>query len=292
MRVCAGLGGLVLLGSYLGALHPLGDSLAVFRNWIAGLLLACAVVMILVRPRGFGMLVSIGAGIALLGATPIPPAALHASAFVRPQTIYQKNLLFALPNAGAILADIAEIDPDHITLQELNANNRQQVLSALPSHYARHYCGYSSVGGVAVLSRHEVVEGSEFCVQGHGMAGFQVLTPQGPLWVISVHLRWPFPYEQRAQVEELVPVIAALEGPILIGGDFNMVPWSWVLREFAQASGSQVPRPISGTIHLFDGWLAPPIDHVLLPGVGGLHSVRPRLGSDHMGVVGMFEIAP
>lgn len=292
VRLCAGCGVLVLVGSYLGALHPLGDSLAVFRIWIAGLVLALAGVMVLSRPRALGAGVAAGAVVALAGATPLPFAAVQASAFAQPQTIYQKNLLFALPNADAILADIADIDPDHITLQEVNVANRRQVLDALPPHYARHHCPFASVGGVAVLSRYEVIEGSAFCIEGRGMAGFQVRSPQGPLWVVSVHLHWPYPYGQRAQVEELTPLIAALEGPVLIGGDFNMVPGSWVMRAFERASGSHVSRPLSGTIRLLDGWFAPPIDHVLLPGGGGIASVRPRLGSDHLAVVGMFEIAP
>ncbi|GAB5446592.1 endonuclease/exonuclease/phosphatase family protein [Gymnodinialimonas sp.] len=283
---------MTLLASYLGALHPLGDSLAVFRIWIAGLLLPFALLMVLQSPRGVGLLVSASAAAALATTMPLSFGAVQASGFIQPQTIYQKNLLFALPDAEAILADIAEIGPDHITLQELNENNRAQVLHALPQDYARHYCPFASVGGVAVLSRFDVVEGSAFCIEGRGMAGFQVITPQGPLWVISVHLHWPYPFDQRPQVEELTPLIAGLDGPVLIGGDFNMVPGTWVMRAFERASGSRVARPISGTIRLFDGWFAPPIDHVLLPGQGGLHSVRPRLGSDHMGVVGLFEIAP
>lgn len=290
--LCVGLGVMTLLGSYLGVLHPLGDSLAVFRIWIAGLLLPFTLVMALLRPRVLGVVVSVFATIALIGATPLQFTSVQVSEFQQAQTIYQKNLRFSLPNADAILADIADIDPDHITLQELAANNREQVLGALPQHYARHYCPFASVGGVAVLSRYAVIEGSAFCLEGRGMAGFQVQSPQGPLWVVSVHLHWPYPYSQRAQVEELAPIIAALDGPVVIGGDFNMVPWSWVLRTFERASGSQVPRPVSGTIRLFDGWVAPPIDHVILPGMGGIQSVRPRLGSDHLAVVGLFEITP
>lgn len=290
--VCVGLGVLALLGSYLGVLHPLGDSLAVFRIWIAGLLLPFALILVVLRPRVLGLVVSAFTVIALIGATPMYGTAVHISEFSRPQTIYQKNLLFALPNADAILADLAEVSPDHITLQELASNNRAQVLDALPQIYARHYCPFATVGGVAVLSRFEVIEGSPFCIEGRGMAGFQVQSPQGPLWVVSIHLHWPYPYGQRSQVEELAPIIEALDGPVLIGGDFNMVPWSWVLRRFENASGSHVPRPVSGTIRLFDGWVAPPIDHVILPGTGGIQSVRPRLGSDHLAVVGMFEIMP
>ena len=283
---------MALAGSYLGALHPVGDSLAVFRIWLAGLLLPFALALLVLRPRLIGLGATVFATLALISATPMRGTAAHVSEFARPQTVYQKNLLFALPNADAILADIAEVSPDHITLQELAQTNRAQVLDVLPQYYARHYCPFATVGGVAVLSRYEVIDGSAFCLEERGMAGFQVQSPQGPLWVVSVHLHWPYPFGQRAQVEELLPIIEALDGPVLIGGDFNMVPWSWVMRGFERASGSRLPRPISGTIRLFDGWVAPPIDHVILPGRGGITSVRPRLGSDHLAVVGMFEIAP
>lgn len=281
---------LTLVASYLGAWHPVGDLLAVFRIWIAGVLLVLALSLVMMRPRAVGGITAVAAGIALVGAMPMSLVQPHSSGFAQPQTIYQKNLLFALPDASAILADIAEVSPDHITLQEVSARNRVQVLDALPTLYARHYCAFASVGGVAVASRYDVVEGSAFCIEGRGMAGFQVLGPQGPLWVVSVHLHWPYPFRQREQVEELTPIIAALDGPVLIGGDFNMVPWSWVMREFERASGSRVPDPVSGTIRLFDGLIAPPIDHVLLPGRGGTLSVRPRLGSDHLAVVGTFEM--
>ena len=290
VRLCVGLGLLALGASYLGALHPLGDSLAVFRIWISGLLLPLALLLAFFRPRIVGISTVVLSAIGLFSATPAPFATAHASEFQRPQSVYQKNLLFALPNASAILADIAEVSPDHITLQELNANNRAQVLDALPSYYARHYCPFASVGGVAVLSRYEVIEGSAFCIEGRGMVGFQVRSPQGPLWVVSVHLHWPYPYRQRPQVEELTEFIAGLDGPVLIGGDFNMVPWSWVMRAFEGASGSRVPHPLHGTIQLFDGWVAPPIDHVVVPGRGGISSVRPRLGSDHRAVVGLFDL--
>lgn len=290
VRLCVGLGVLSLIGSYLGALHPLGDSLAVFRIWIAGLVLPFALVLALMRPRIWGLSVSVAAIVAVIGATPMALLQPNESAFSAPQTIYQKNLLFALPDATAILADMADVAPDHITLQEVNANNRAQVLAALPAQYARHYCPFASVGGVAVASRFDVVADSAFCIEGRGIAGFQVLSPEGLLWVVSVHLHWPYPYDQRAQVEELTPILASLDGPVLICGDFNMVPWSWVMRAFERASGSFVPHPHSGTIQLFDGWIAPPIDHVILPGRGGIQSIRPRLGSDHRAVVGVFEI--
>ncbi|MBF9045418.1 hypothetical protein HKCCE4037_18935 [Rhodobacterales bacterium HKCCE4037] len=290
--LCAMAGALALAGSYLGALHPVGDSLAVFRIWISGLLIPFALALAMAGSKRWGLVLTAFAAVSLYSSMPRPLVVRHESEFTHQQLIYQKNLLFSLPDPSRILADIAQVSPHYITLQEVSTRNRIAVYDALPDDYARHYCAFGSVGGVAVLARYEVIEGSRFCIEGRGLVGFQVESPSGPLWVVSVHLHWPYPHRQREQIDELLPVISALDGPVLIGGDFNMVPWSWALRAVERASGSTVAAPLAGTIQLFDGLVAPPIDHVLLPTDGGALEVRPRNGSDHRSVIGIFEGAP
>lgn len=283
------VGAATLAASYLGRLHPLGDSLAVFRPWIAGGVGLLALIWLLVGPtRELAALTLLGAAFALVQSLPLAKPQKLAD-FTQPQVIYQKNLLFRLATPERVLADIAAVAPDFITLQEVSRSNYSAVYEALPPEYHRHYCDYASVGGVAVASRYEVVPGSAFCIEHRGMVGFQVHAPTGPLWLVSVHLHWPFPYDQPAQVAELTDILEALEGPVLIGGDFNMVPGSSVLRRFAQASGSRVAPPIAPTFRLFRGLLAPTIDNLLLPETGGILDVRPGNGSDHSSVVGVFE---
>ncbi|MEM1342670.1 MAG: endonuclease/exonuclease/phosphatase family protein [Pseudomonadota bacterium] len=292
--VLAGLAALALAGSYLGALHPVGDSLAVFRDWIGFGALGAAGLMLLARMRWpLAVLLGLWGGLAWYFATPVGTP-LAASEFREPQRIYQKNLLFALEDPSAILADIAARDPQFITLQEVSARNAASVLDALPRRYARHFCPYAAVGGVAVLSTYDVIEGSRFCLEGQGIVGFQVDAPGGPLWVISVHMHWPYPFDQPQQLAALIPVIEALEGPVLIGGDFNMVAWSHALRSYERASGGEVAAPLQGTFPLLGGWLFPAIDHVILPQGrgGGLEALAPRNGSDHYTVIGVFEGAP
>ena len=45
-----------ILGGYLGALHPIGDSLAVFRLWFALVLAVIAVGLVLLGAWRFGVL--------------------------------------------------------------------------------------------------------------------------------------------------------------------------------------------------------------------------------------------
>ena len=292
VRVCTAMGALAALGSLLGAVHPLGDSLAVMRPWIAGGLTVCVVAALSVAQSRWAGLAAVLAGLCVVLSAPLPWRAVTADQFAVPQSVYQKNLLFRLSDPSRILADIAALDPDHITLQEVSAGNRAAVYDVLAARYEHQYCTFPVVGGVAVLSRYPVIEGTRICVDGEGLAGFQVDAPGGPLWVVSIHLRWPYPYYQRDQIELLLPVIEALDGPVLIGGDFNMVRATWVTRAFERTSGSNLAAPLAGTIQLFDGWFAPAIDHVFLPNTGGIHSVRPRNNSDHRSVFALFEGAP
>lgn len=284
-------GALPLLGGYLGALHPAGDSLAVFRLWLAlGVGLSALLLALLgARRLGAGLL-----ALALVAAVPLALRMAPGQARAGPgdgQSLYQKNLLFLLPDPAPILSEIGALRPDHITLQEVSARNRAAVFEALPEAYARHICPFARVGAVAVASRHPVDPGSEICHEGSGLAAFRVTSPDGPLWVVSIHLHWPWPHGQAGQVDRLLPLLAALDGPVLIGGDFNMVPWSHTLRRIERAARARVQGPTRGTRPLLAPLVDLPIDHVLFPGRGGLQ-YRPPLGSDHDGVLARFHLDP
>ncbi len=151
--------------------------------------------------------------------------------------------------------------------------------------------GAPMVGGVAVASIWPVVEGSRICGDLDGMAAMQVKTPAGPIWVISLHLHWPYPHRQPVQVRRLIPQIEALQGRKIIGGDFNMVPWSATLRRIEAASGSKRIGYPHKTFPMFDGGLRLPIDHTLVPDTRLYQTkMRPLLGSDHHGLFAEFRL--
>lgn len=119
----------------------------------------------------------------------------------------------------------------------------------------------------------------------------QVETPDGPVWVVSLHLHWPYPMGQAAQVRALLPELAALKGPVVLGGDFNMVPWSHSIRAIAAATNTRRIGAVQYTLPL-KGLYTLPIDHLLVPQTPQAASTekRPLLGSDHYGVLARFSI--
>lgn len=277
------LGLALLAATYGGPWHPAGDSLSVGRPYLAALLLALG---LLWRGR-VGWLAVAGGVVAL---APMVWAAAVADRPTAGVTIYQKNLLFALPDPSAIIADIRSAAPDVVLLAELGNRNLAipQALTDILPHQA--ICPAHAVGAVAILSRWPMVD--EDCRKGQGAVAARVVTPGGPLTVAALHLHWPWPFGQAAQVDRLLPWLEALPRPAVVGGDFNSVPAAQVVRHIADATGTRRAGPLRPSFFL-KSVLPVTIDHVLTPaGLRARSEMRPDLGSDHRGQIVTLEMAP
>jgi len=292
-RILLVLGVLVaalLAASYLGVVHGLGDSLAVLRPALAGVAVVIGGLLGLVRRSGAGLVVG-AAG--LIAGLPVLWSSLPAADAEYGYATYQKNLSFRLADPAPLIADIAGHAPDFVTLQEVTGRTRAVMVGLAEALPSQHLCPFAAVGGVAVLSRWPTIAGTERCAEDDGLAAMQVETPEGPVWIVSIHLHWPFPYRQPAQLARLIPALEAMNGPIVIGGDFNMVPWSHTLARVAQATDSERAGSVTYTLPMMGGWVTLPIDHVLVPRGRGPTTARrlPLLGSDHHGVLAGFALA-
>ncbi|MDU8928442.1 endonuclease [Alisedimentitalea sp. MJ-SS2] len=278
---------LSVVAGFAGALHPAGDSLAVFQLPLS------VVAAIAVIWTGWSRWLRWPLALALTGligfhvASGIKPADASETGYA----LYQKNLLFVAGDRSSLVADIRASGATLVTLQEVTRRNRA-VLDNLKADFpAQHFCPFARVGGVAVLSRLPKVPGSERCAERDGLAAMQVEGPDGPVWVVSLHLHWPWPYGQTDHVARLEPVLRGLEGPMLIGGDFNAVAWSHAVSRIEAVSGTRRLGHHLVTFQLprLGMWIG--IDHVLsnLPG-GARTETRAALGSDHFGVLARFDM--
>jgi len=280
-----------LIGSYLGALHPLGDSLAVFRWHFAFGLMAVTLMGALCWKRRriwWALLVLscawISGGIWFYG-----QKIGTASDF--DLVVYQKNMSYRMVDWRPLKQDILSQRADIVTLQEVEPGNRQLLSDLAASHPSRAYCRFAGVGGVAIASSLPRTDADPICIEGEGMIALQVETVYGPLWIVSLHLHWPYPFGQAAQVERLLPHLTALDGPVLVAGDFNMVPWSHVLRSIEDATNTERAGHLLYTFPMKRERISLPIDHVLIPGNNDRDiRRRPLLGSDHYGVVARFTM--
>jgi len=274
---------LTLLGaSFAGALHPAGDSLAVFRLPLA---VACGLAVVW-TPWGRAVRWPLAAAcLAVLGwhgwmARAALPDEAGATA------VYQKNLSFRSGDKGLLVADLSALAPDHVTLQEVNDRNLPLLAQLEAAYPSQVLCPFSFVGGVAVLSRHPLVAESAICAERDGLAAMQVQAPGGPVWVVSIHLHWPWPHGQASQIDRLLPLLETLDGKVIIGADFNAVAWSHAVTRIERASGTRRLGPHMATFVLPRVPLGIGIDHVLASAPDGAATFRrARLGSDHYGIL-------
>ncbi|WP_165352785.1 endonuclease/exonuclease/phosphatase family protein [Loktanella sp. IMCC34160] len=285
--------GLVVLAlTHLGAAVPLGDALAVLRPHV--ILLGVPVVL--------GLLLARLGRVALVALAAVSASAWftysdwHGTADRLTGTgalsIYQKNLLWNGTDRDALLQDIRTSDADFVTLQEVSRENAAIVDGLADLYPHRQICQSAGNGGIAILSRHPLQDGQDGCRAGEGIILARADLPNGDsLWIGSVHLNWPFPYDQARQVPGVIRGLAALDEPVLIGGDFNMVPWGSAVRQIARAARADRVGGYGSTFPGF-GWFAPlAIDHVLVPdGTAARAEVRPRFGSDHLGVLVRLDL--
>ncbi|MEM9425318.1 MAG: endonuclease/exonuclease/phosphatase family protein [Pseudomonadota bacterium] len=292
-----------LLAGFAGRFHGAGDTFALARPLFVPILALLSLIAFAVRPRllgAIGLALAVSAAVSLVPPTPVASVADDA----RRYTVYQKNLLWGLQDVAPVFEDIESSDADFVMLQEVHPRNRPLLERLRGTYPHQHFCPVATkAGGIAVLSRVPPTEVGPVCEQYSRMAALQIATPDGPLWVVSLHLYWPFPFAQPRQLERMLPMLEALDGPVVLGGDFNIVSWTYAANAVERATQTTNAGYAGGTFEFqYDRWgrnllhLMPkiPIDHILVPETGAALTLtrRPLLGSDHHGLVATFAMAP
>lgn len=280
----------VLAAGYAGRIVAIGDSLAVGRPHVVVFLLILSAPLLAFRAKALAIIsvvAAFGAGSPILWGF-VQKGQPETGQY----TIYQKNLLGRAWPRYSLAADIIGVDPDFVALQEVSDHNLKFMANMFGHFPSQITCPFVNQKSVSVLSRHPMVPGSAGCGKGIGLAMMQVdIADLQPVWLVSVHLRWPFPYGQSGQVREIVQTLSMLQGPVLLAGDFNMVPWGSSVAALGKATNTRRVGPYKVTYPRYLPYIPFAIDHILLP-TGGSASVttRPLLGSDHLGLLARFDL--
>ncbi|HHZ10259.1 MAG TPA: AP endonuclease [Rhizobiales bacterium] len=301
---------LPLVAGFLGSWHPALDSFAHLRAHLAvSLALAALPALFLPGIRRVGwtaLLLGAAAfsstlpGAALPGVSPVS-AAFHAkdgnTAVYR---LLQLNLRFDNRTPEKVLSLIGRLSPDVVTLNEVSRYWTPK-LSLLENAYPyRILCAVdSNVGATAVLSRRPFVPGTAGACHVDGSMSTATIDFGGrPVAVAALHLEWPWPFDQPAQIGRLAPHLAALAPTALVAGDLNAVPWSHAVRRIA-AAGGLARAPAAGPTWLWRRlpvslrpWIGLTIDHVFTKGAIAIHSVTiaEPVGSDHAPLLVEFSL--
>ncbi|MDQ7249203.1 endonuclease/exonuclease/phosphatase family protein [Dongia sedimenti] len=197
-----------------------------------------------------------------------------------------------------ILAYLREEQPDIVFLEELKEKHKQVFASLSDLYPTQVTCHESTTNCETMLlsrfpARRQHAGRIDGALPSTALAELDV--DGRTLTAIAVHVVWPFPFRgqdaQRQQVLHLAQSLQAVEGPLLIGGDFNGGAWvrnQRDLRELTGLSGEPGFHPTwpALPIHGIEApqWLRLPIDHLFSRGGPVIIAAElgPELGSDHL----------
>lgn len=272
VRIFAGLALLIFALSFANGFHPLLDSLSIGRPLVAMTALILAVSFR--RPYREIVIVGLLVWLSFFAKTFLPTVSPKDLNF----RLYQHNLLFT--NTAPDLSLVAnQRFPDVMTLQEVR--DSESSIRALTNYPYRVICAFEAIGQTAVVSKYPIVK--QGCGEGdfRGFAWAQIEIQGKNVTVVSLHLHWPFPHKQSDQIKEILPQLAALPRPIILGGDFNQTRWSHSVKQISEAIGGNVPSQTLFTLNRAPLFL--PIDHIISPFEMSVSKLN-RYGSDHNGL--------
>ncbi|WP_193336305.1 endonuclease/exonuclease/phosphatase family protein [Devosia beringensis] len=241
----------------------------------------------------------------IAGLQPRPPATTSDTVTVMTHNLFGLNY-----DMEQVMAAIRAENPDIIVLQEYfgeQATDLHPLLLASYPFFARCLGGKrANLGLYSRLPFDQAQDGA--CPNnayvtdrtGHILAQFS--TPGGKSFsLLTTHMDWPLPMErQRDQLAGLSDLLASIEGPLIVAGDFNSTAWSYALRNFVAANGlvretvNLVTFPMR--FYYFGAWRDAipflPLDHVMVRGGVVVHELHAggRTASDHLPVVFTFSV--
>jgi endonuclease/exonuclease/phosphatase (EEP) superfamily protein YafD len=299
----AGVFFLLTLAGYAGRWHPTLEAIANFRLHLAVLAGVLGMALGLARRRraaGFALLTTL---IAAAGLGPVFDPAERPGAQVsdggRPLTLLYANLRNSNPEPAALAAMLRAIDADILITSETPravVEGAGGLAAAYPYRLVR--SGAGEALRTAIWSKYPLRGGVLYLnntVAPTAAAAIADLGGGATLGLIGAHFSRPLERLSRIQAEALGPMASRLGHPLIVAGDFNASPWSWVVARAAEVTGTQILGGYrvtwKGSYRTPLGPLPEPwghqIDQILLSAGIGVVSVETLdlPGSDHLGLL-------
>lgn len=267
------------------------DSFAHFIHYylLAFVLVTIAAIILKMKKTAVITVLCTAIGVFLLG--PAQPfsfgsAAANSGSSGRELKVMAFNLLYLNNRVEDITDYVNSENPDVLFLQEVSPDN-EALLEALTAYPNQQRCRLNQFMSIITLSKTQAL--AQDCLPESRLAWMELEHEGQKFRAISTHLHWPWPFGQWFQIDALRNDIAGwnTDIPIILGGDFNAVPWSHAVRTVEDIIRSKVVPGFRLTLFKYvtpvEAPLFMPIDQILLPkGATPVSAkVGPNLGSDH-----------
>lgn len=254
---------------------------------------ALVVVMLVVglRWRGLAFLLVLGAA----GAHGLLPVLdMHASRDAprsAPQTttldILSYNVLTGNRRADEAARYIIESAPDVAVIMETPGimDHLEAIAAVLPYRLG---CDRPAACDLSIFSKYPIEAGEAYRFWPYRLDRFmsaRIIKDGVPVTVFGVHFTKPY-FDQASwgETEQLIRVLARIEGSVIVTGDFNAAPWSDPV-EYLVREASLIPGPSHpATWPVRVGALGVPIDNMFTRGdarILGIAAGADSFGSNH-----------
>ena len=261
-------------------------------------LLATAVLLALLALRRRWALCAVLVAAGAVSAVPVLPylplGLPVVTASTAPIKVLTVNVSFRQFSPRRLLEIVREADPDVLVVQELTpyANG---VLADFDTAFP-HHRKFPADGptGIGLWSHHELESATTLALGRSPAIEARVRAPQGSFTVIGAHLSSPVSPRRAAardvELRELGVRSAAVAGPLVVAGDFNLTPYSPFFADWLESSrltDTRRGRTLSASWPATMPWFGIPIDHVAVSSDFSIlsHSRLPDFGSDHYGLL-------
>ncbi len=278
------------------------DLLAVFRVYYLGVFLLLALGALCCQYKGIFTMALLGILLNAASVLPVyfpPPQqpVLNAKNTMN-LTVLQCNLLYVNPHSAPFIHYVHQVQPDIITLEEMNYRWRKALLKDAFFRKQYPFYVYSVQKQLALFSRFPLKQPplSETNLKhpmAHEVLLSQIRLASRDLTVVVVHLKHPtngfLASTQREVVSYLVAHQQDYPRPLIVIGDFNATPWSAQFRHLKHALSLADSRQGFGIQPTWGPFGVPlfPIDHALISQAIRVQNrlVGPDIGSDHRPVL-------
>jgi endonuclease/exonuclease/phosphatase (EEP) superfamily protein YafD len=230
---------------------------------------------------------------------PSPAPALAANQSLK---VMSFNVFGLNQDYEAVAELILTEQPDILLLQEAYHHNGIPLIATLQTYYssAPFYVIHNQRMGQAIISRYPLQQLERPTYLKGRTLKVRVDTPTGPIMIWNTHTFPPLPQTRHEQqLANLALDIAATDGPLIVGGDFNTTDQSeayqWIAQHLANAhwqAGWSFGFSFPAKVRELHGWLPIRplirIDHIFYSShflAGEARTLSDSAGSDHFPVV-------
>lgn len=296
---------LLALAGWAGSVLPYLDGLNHFAPiWLAFSLVAAVVCLLLGRHgRGWAAycVIAAFAHAGIMAPELLRPEPERSATGERTVRIVWLNTWLGSRPSGDVLSYLEASGADFVLVSELH-DEGQAAFEQLHARYPTMIrCDDGHECNTIVFARRDAISTQTDTGLRASAGEFDI--DGAPLRLIAAHVARPNPPgRQKRELESLLELIGEQPSSVILAGDFNSTPWSFLLRRFDRATGLQrhtraLPTwPAQAWTRLYLPAIFPflPIDHVYSGSQWRLVSLRrgPRTSSDHYPIEATFTFSP